>query len=426
VGGVDAAALERALGRGDEVLVRVAGASMAPTVPLGAEVLVRARAPRPGEVVLLRSPEGFTLHRLVARLRGRWVHVGDAPGCGPGLCRPRDVLAVAALPPRLPSLPVRVRLVAQALAASLRRRLGVQKGLMRLAILLALLVAAPGCKRGAAASGPSQVVDVTVLDKTHDPALSLDLPALTRKAEETIGKASGMRVTDGGVGEPAHRYRLKVEVRTENVEDAEAKKGMLRALVNARLQPARGDRGASELEQKAVAERVYELAERGNLQAAMRAHSLRAVEDVVRSLGARAHLATGDTQAIVTALDSNDDDLRDEAIRQAGDRKEPAAVPGLLKLLKSDDHAARDHAIGALGEIGDARAVRPLTEAARFRDLSDLPKVLDALAAIGGDEARSYLEFVASGHESVEIRDLAKQALGHLERRAARDLSVGR
>ncbi len=92
-------------------------------------------------------------------------------------------------------------------------------------------------------------------------------------------------------------------------------------------------------------------------------------------------------------------------------------MPSLVKLLKSEDHDTRDRAIGALQEIGDKRAVRPLTEVARFRDLSDLPKVLDALAAIGGDEARSYLEFVASGHDSVEIRDLAKQALTHLERR---------
>ena len=63
--------------------------------------------------------------------------------------------------------------------------------------------------------------------------------------------------------------------------------------------------------------------------------------------------------------------------------------------------------------------MRPLTEVAKFNDLSDLPKVLDALATIGGSEARSYLEFVASGHDSAEMRDLAKEALVHLERRQA-------
>jgi len=93
-------------------------------------------------------------------------------------------------------------------------------------------------------------------------------------------------------------------------------------------------------------------------------------------------------------------------------------VPALIRLLRSDDAAMRDRAIGALAAIRDRRAVKPLTEVARFRDVSDLPKVLDAVAAIGGDEARSYLEFVASGHEDLEIREIAKQALGHLEQRA--------
>ena len=113
-------------------------------------------------------------------------------------------------------------------------------------------------------------------------------------------------------------------------------------------------------------------------------------------------------------------------MRLAGERKEAAAVPSLVRQLKSDDHAVRDRAIGALAAIGDARAVRRLTEVAKFNELGDLPKVLDALATIGGPEARSYLEFVASGHDSSDIRDLAKQALVHLDRREAerpRDLS---
>jgi hypothetical protein len=111
--------------------------------------------------------------------------------------------------------------------------------------------------------------------------------------------------------------------------------------------------------------------------------------------------------------------LREEAIHLAGERREKQAVPSLTKLLKSDDHDLRDAAIGALGAIGDVRAVRPLTEVAQFRDIAELPKILDALARIGGDEARAYLEFVASGHESPEIRDLAKQSLERMARRSA-------
>jgi HEAT repeat protein len=173
-----------------------------------------------------------------------------------------------------------------------------------------------------------------------------------------------------------------------------------------------------------MAERVYDLAAHGDAQARWRAHAERAVEDVARTLGARVQLAQGSAEALVAAIEGGDSELRDEAIRLAGERRELAAVPSLVKLLRGDDHEARDREIGALAAIGDARAVRPLTEVARFRDLADLPKVLDALAAIGGDEARAYLEFVASGHDSPEIREMAKKALAHLDERRRRDLAT--
>src|SRR5262249_37024610 len=177
--------------------------------------------------------------------------------------------------------------------------------------------------------------------------------------------------------------------------------------------------GALGFEQTAVAEREYEIAKLGDRKVAWQAHVERAVGDVVGGVGARVKLAGSDPPALVAALEGKDGDLLEEGARLRGERKERACVPSLVNLLKSEDHDDRDRAIGALQSIGDTRAVRPLTEVARFRDLSDLPKILDALAAIGGDEARSYLEFVASGHESSEIRDLAKQALGHLDRRRA-------
>jgi HEAT repeat protein len=200
-------------------------------------------------------------------------------------------------------------------------------------------------------------------------------------------------------------------VRTEGAEDAKSKRGVLRALVIAKVTPVGGELGALDFEQTAVAEREYALEQLGDPTVAWQAHVERAVSDVVSGVGSRVKLSTASPQALVAALDGQDGDLRQEGARLCAERKERACVMSLVKLLKSEDHDDRDRAIGALQSIGDARAVRPLTEVARFRDLSDLPKILDALAAIGGDEARSYLEFVASGHDSSEIRDLAKQAL---------------
>jgi hypothetical protein len=288
---------------------------------------------------------------------------------------------------------------------------------MKFAFVALVGLVAIGCQRSKPATAAPAIVEVRVIDRGVGEGPPLDVAALTARAADAIAKASGLPVTDGGVA-AGKRYKLLVEVRAVGSEDPGSTKGVLHAYVNARLSPV-GELGGLSFEQSAVAEKSYDVRAMFDLAAAWRAHSLRAVEDVVRGVGARARLSTGDAAAIAAALDGSDEDLRAEAERLAGERRERAAVPSLVRLLKSEDHETRDRAIGALAAIGDRRAVRPLTEVARFRDLSDLPKVLDALASIGGDEARSYLEFVASGHDSAEIRDLAKQALTHLERHAS-------
>jgi hypothetical protein len=297
----------------------------------------------------------------------------------------------------------------------------------RVAIVV-IALGAFGCKRTPAAPPPPEIAEVRVVYKGADVAGApkLDLAALTAAARSAIATSSGVPVReDGGVDSTRpHRYRLRVELEIGAAEDAAAHKGNLRALVEAKLSPIGGDPSALSFEQSALAEHAYTPGKPG--EPAWQAHAEHAIRDCVGSVGARVKLAGGDAAAIIAAIDGADDDLRDEAMLLAGERKETRAVPPLIKRLKSDDPAVRDRAIGALAAIGDARAVRPLTEVAKFNDLSDLPKVLDALATIGGPEARSYLEFVASGHESPEMRDLAKEALTHLDRRQAaksRDMS---
>ena len=295
-------------------------------------------------------------------------------------------------------------------------------------VLPLVALAALGCKHTPAAPPPPEIGEVRVVYKGAElpGAPKLDVAALTAAARSAIASSSGVPVReDGGVDEKRpRRYRLRVELEIGSAEDPIAHKGNLRALVDAKLVPIGGEPGQLSFAQTALAERAYTPGKPG--EPAWQAHAEHAIRDCVGGVGARVKLAAGDASAIVAAIDGPDEDLRDEAIRLAGERKETRAVPALVKRLKSDDHAVRDRAIGALAAIGDRRAVRPLTEVAKFNELSDLPKVLDALATIGGDEARSYLEFVGSGHDNPEIRDLAKEALTHLDRRQAeksRDMS---
>src|SRR5262249_42368844 len=127
----------------------------------------------------------------------------------------------------------------------------------------------------------------------------------------------------------------------------------------------------------------------------------------------------GDPAEVVKALDTEDPTLRTVAFAAVGDHHIAAAADKLLALLQSPDPVIRDGAMGALIALREPRAVRPIIELAKFDDLPMMRRIIDAVGAIGGDDAKSYLELVAGGHDVPEIRDLAQQALARIDARAA-------
>jgi hypothetical protein len=65
----------------------------------------------------------------------------------------------------------------------------------------------------------------------------------------------------------------------------------------------------------------------------------------------------------------------------------------------------------------EQRAVSALTRNRSMRDRHEMRKVLEAIAILGGEEARDYLSFVAASHDDEEIRNLALEAKARLDRR---------
>ncbi len=99
-----------------------------------------------------------------------------------------------------------------------------------------------------------------------------------------------------------------------------------------------------------------------------------------------------------------------QAMVVAGDRGMREAVPLLLRHLDSEDSGVVMRAVGALGRIRDPAALRPLGRVA-LGTMPDVPHAaLQAVADIGGEEARRVLEMVAEQSQSVvvarEARDL--------------------
>lgn len=78
----------------------------------------------------------------------------------------------------------------------------------------------------------------------------------------------------------------------------------------------------------------------------------------------------------------------------------------------------RDAAITALVAVGDPHAVPALTELTDLADKTALTTIVEAVIAIGGDDARDYLA-VMSSHRDPTIARHARDGLDRLDRRAA-------
>jgi hypothetical protein len=142
------------------------------------------------------------------------------------------------------------------------------------------------------------------------------------------------------------------------------------------------------------------------------------VEGVADDLVFQAEAALAPEGKLVTLLRKTKDVSRlAAAVEIAAFRRLRGTVPPLCELLGREEKEVADRAIGALVAIGDRRAVKPLTRVAKtFRDTAQMAKVLDAIGTLGGQEARDYLEFVASGHDDADIRNLASEALERMNR----------
>jgi hypothetical protein len=175
----------------------------------------------------------------------------------------------------------------------------------------------------------------------------------------------------------------------------------------------------------------------------------RLVDDSAYTLGAQLHLLGSDSRAllVVASKEDSDAELRQTAIQILGRRKERLAVPVLIAIVRARtpeasilgpdtaeespekreaqamQRALRDTAIGALVEIGDKSAVRPLLDSVAFHEQDEMGKIVEAVATLGGDEAKSYLQFVSKSHPEPAIRDEAEKALHRLEQRASAEAS---
>jgi hypothetical protein len=119
--------------------------------------------------------------------------------------------------------------------------------------------------------------------------------------------------------------------------------------------------------------------------------------------------------ALQQDLLSQDERVREFALRVLAERRHPAAAPLLIRQLQDESPREVRRAIGVLAEMKAREAVPALIDLMKDREIGFAQEVVYAIGEIGGPEAEAYLFTVAQGHDQPDVQAAAQQALDTLD-----------
>jgi hypothetical protein len=140
------------------------------------------------------------------------------------------------------------------------------------------------------------------------------------------------------------------------------------------------------------------------------------VDQVATELTNKLTLRAGTPADLLAAVTDTDPELAAWALELGGERGDRALLPAATAALKSSARQ-RLAAIQYLVALGDPSAVPHLAASADFADRVQLAAIVEAVTALGGGEAREFLEMLAAGATDPDIADRAKQGLERIDRR---------
>ncbi len=155
---------------------------------------------------------------------------------------------------------------------------------------------------------------------------------------------------------------------------------------------------------------------------ALREALRRALAQVSEAASLQMMAADREDAALLRDLQSQDERVREFALRVLADRRNPAAAPLLIRQLQEEDAQTVRQAMGALVEMKARAAVPALIELVKDREIGFVQEVVFAIGEIGGIEAEAYLFTVAQGHDQPDVQAAAQQALDTLH--ASRKLAT--
>jgi hypothetical protein len=137
------------------------------------------------------------------------------------------------------------------------------------------------------------------------------------------------------------------------------------------------------------------------------------ISELTASLLRQVELLHAPLPEIRAALGDADPQVATLAIQLVGEKKDAASVPDLCRLLDGSEPGdpVREDLVAALEKIGDRRATPHLIKAFSGAEPWQEIQIIRALASTGGEDAKLFLQAVASGHELEPTRRIAAEAL---------------
>ena len=138
----------------------------------------------------------------------------------------------------------------------------------------------------------------------------------------------------------------------------------------------------------------------------------------VAVLQAKLVLSRGEADAIARLLRDEDPELNLLALDWVARNRRRDMADQVATLLDHEDQRVVLRAVECVGLVGGPEHVGELVAKARLADRGHAGRLYEALASVGGDEARGFLEFAARNEDDPDLAVLAKRALERVDRAA--------
>ena len=293
------------------------------------------------------------------------------------------------------------------------------------AIVAVLPLVLNGCRKDAAtadepAAAPAETeqtpeelpvthVHLKVVDQTTEAERPTQLGDALDSAADAAAKKIGYTLDPNG-----HKLLLEVfySISVDGKPDPKAQRGQISWGVGVTLRLVDEQGLAEEISGRRGDERPFVRGALPDLKKAFTSVLTDAMEGALRDVRMQVEYRDADSAKALTGLKARHPEERWSALRRLGELGDKDAVPQILALLEDGpDPPTLAVVIGVLGRLRDPRALKLLAKQAQGPNPDQAVFVAQAIAAIGGPEAKKYLRLLEASHPVDAVRQAIEEML---------------